>query len=571
MGRKVESNGTKGNPIRSILVPSILVMLFLVIGLVDLPQAPLLRSLILVFGALWFMARVISKYRVWPDQNGALGPARPRSPTLKQLERDEKEVFDRYGKPSMAYFVKLLAGLPLFLQRVNEEAAYQDRYAHMKTTLTFRYGNSGPASNLGDIDAQSSLLVPLIVTKRGNLFDNLRVTDSAGAIVPTLSQRESRGLLIATLRTMFGMAALEHRKSLGEKNELYTLRAKDENILWNLIQYVVCHGEKLTEQARAGINEHISEIDHLTDEFSSQWRDSIRAFCGTFAEHYVIVAAPVPPGGQVLVVSYEHDIPVQKSFQGRYDRLRARFGLNPYAIDISLTRVLQSDSYHFQCPAPSGQYIFNHRIAHAGTDEWLCQDDFILGREQQYARVYYQSGRPTAHLYVRAQGESRAVRDNDFKTRVDFREVPPGALGVATILALISAVIQCFILVAHAAITSGDQNIGTDLTAFLLAAPAFVAVMLGGITDAANVAGSSLSTYFGFILTMTLSLFSALAYVWIGSHGNSPEFQVSILEGRVPVSLSYVWTPIAAVSTLLALYLIQKTYHEIKYYLNLSN
>ncbi|MGH3632707.1 MAG: hypothetical protein ACRDTS_01125 [Mycobacterium sp.] len=552
---------------------------------VDFPHASSVRDGLLVLAALWLVFRVLTGYAITPHLNGALGAARPRSPSEKELNQDEQEVYERYSGESLAYFLQLLTGLPLFLQRVTETAECMERYIHLKTSLTFRLGahktrgsndsadqqegSSASVDDTGPLDKSESLLVPLIITKRGNLFDNLYVTDASGVSVPTLSQRESRGLLIAALRMLFAIALRESRDEQ-KSAHLYNLRPHDANVAWDLIQNVVCHGEKLTPEHRRVIASTLKKIDTLSEDISVRWRKQIRSFCAVFSDYYVIAAAPVRTNGQALLLNYEHDVPSERSNMSKYDRFRARFGMRQYSADVALTRVLQSDSYHFQLPAPTGQYVFEHRVGRAATDDWLNQDDFIVGTDQQYARTYHQSGRPTAHLYVRRQGLTLPTEEYDLKTRVDFREVPPGALGVVTILATVSAAVQIFITLTHAGLDGSVIRANVDVTAFLLAAPAFAGVILGGLTGPANVAGSSLSAYFGLVITMALSLASALAYIWAVSSGHDPRFSVVLFEGWIVLRLSYIWTPIAFCSVLLLLYLAHKTYHEIRYYLNLS-
>jgi hypothetical protein len=558
---------------------AVMALVCVVLAMVDFPLPWPVRIVMLLAG-VWFVYQLFAGYEIAPDAEGELGAPRPKSASLKELQHDEKEVYARYSKESLAYFVNLLTGLPLFLQRVNETAECGERYLHLRTSLTFRLGGlartareqsaaPGAVANQPSISRRGeSVLVPLIITRRGDLFDNLRVTDANGDSVPTLSQRESRGLLIAALRMVFALALRESRGASGQGN-LYELKPIDLQIMWDLIAHVVCHGEKLTEQYRQVINEKLATIEYLSADISPHWRRNIKNFCRVFSEYYVIAAAPVCPGGQALFLTYEHDVPSERPHRAWYDRLRARFGMRQYSVDVVLTRVLQADSYHFQLSAPTGQYIFDHRVGQAHSDHWLKQEDFIIGNEQQYARTYYQSGRPTAHLYVRRQGTALPDKSYALKTRVDFREVPPGALGIATLLAAVSAVVQVFITLTHAGLDPGSARVNTDITAFLLAAPAFAGVMLGGLTGPANVAGSSLSAYFGIIITMGLSLASALSYIWAANGGHGNWFTVTLLGERVVLHLSYVWAPIAMASVLLLLYLAHKTHHEIRYYLSL--
>lgn len=543
-----------------------------VLAVTDTPFAPFAFTGIVTLGAAGLLLVAIFFFEIRPNVDNSLGSPVTISPTLDELENDERNVYRHYSGEAVAYFIQLLIGLPLFLQRVEETADLNSSYAHMKTTLTFklegrrahREGHRPSRTNRRALS--DSLLVPLILAKRGNLFDNLRVTDANGVAVPTVSQHDSHGLLVATMRTLFGLAA---NQQIAPGQPRHIPSPADAAIMWNVIRQVVCHGEKLTPQYRRSIRSYLRELDGLSADISPLWISRIRTFCEIFSEYYVIGAAPVHPRGELLLLNYEHDVAHERPIAIRNDNRRARFGLRPYSLDVPLTRVLQASSYHFQARAPQGQYVFGHHIAKSHSDTWLHQDAFHIGAEQHYARTQYQPGRPAAHFYVRRQGTVQPGTDFDLKTRIDFREIPPGTLGVATVLAVVSAIVQIFITLTHAGLDSTITHGNVDITAFLLAAPAFAGVILGGMTGPAGISGSSLSTYFGFIITMTLSLASALAYIWAATGGIDPRFNLTLVGGVATLHLSYLWTPIALTSIVLALYLALKIHHEIRYYLSL--
>jgi hypothetical protein len=141
---------------------------------------------------------------------------------------------------------------------------------------------------------------------------------------------------------------------------------------------------------------------------------------------------------------------------------------------------------------------------------------------------------------------------------------------LVTILAIAAAAIQLFISLTRPGLVDSVAHGHTDVTAFLVAAPAFVGALMANWTNVASTVGSSLSAYFGLVLTMAISLVLALCYAWESGGGSHHDFHVTVLGGRALLTLSYVLTPLALFSICLALYLANKAYAEIQYYLSIT-
>jgi hypothetical protein len=222
--------------------------------------------------------------KIVPDGDHAFELPRAESPTIDDLKRNEKAVWDQYSVPAILQFILMLTGLPLCLQRVNEWAGIDTEHINVRIELTFRL-NAWSKNLTAAVKAKKRkwheyILVPLIISKRGVLYDDLRVTSAIDARVPTLSQRDSSGLLVITVRTLFEMAARESPRAQGAND--FSLSRNDEDIMWSLIRYVVCHREDLTPTYRQFIEQQLSTINHLSEDISERWHNHPRCLCQLF-------------------------------------------------------------------------------------------------------------------------------------------------------------------------------------------------------------------------------------------------------------------------------------------------
>lgn len=530
-------------------------LLLLGIAAVVIPGSGWIDSILLALAAIAALVALFVRSKITPPEKDSPGPPEPESPTPDDIKQAEQAVYIQYGKEVVTYFVQLLTGMPLYLARVAETAEPRTGNMRMETSLTLRM--NAESLKYGDI---SSILVPLNVTKRGVLYNQLRVRDGNGNIAPTLSQQEVRGLLAAAVRILYQLA----QNGVGMASQT----ARDQKVLETLIVRVLCHTEKISKKKLSEIQSALSELDQLDNPLSTYWRNQIRRLCDTFSQHYLTVVEVRKPEMRTLFLSYSYEAPTDRYGYTKTERRRARFGLNPASADVVLTRLFQAESYHFQMAAPGGQYVFHHKLERVSTNVSLKQEDFVLGGKQQYVRTSFGSKRTSAHLYVRRQGD-KVVDDNlAIKSIIYFRETPPGALGVAAILAIVSALLQIFIAVSHVGLDPSTTHGSTDVTAFLLTVPAFVAVTIGGWTSMTSAVRSSLVTYLGMLCVVGLALLAAVAYVWDSETASDHRFPLHLFNGSVVVQLSYPWAALAGISTILAIFMALQAHRELRYFLS---
>lgn len=182
-------------------------------------------------------------------------------------------------------------------------------------------------------------------------------------------------------------------------------------------------------------------------------------------------------------------------------------------------------------------------------------------------RTSFGSKRNFAHLYVRRQGDKIVDETLAIKSIIYFRETPPGALGVAAILAIVSALLQMFIAVSHVGLDPSTTHGSTDVTAFLLAVPAFVAVTIGGWTNMTSAVRSSLTTYLGMMSVVGLALLAAVVYIWDSETESDPKFPLRLFNSQVVVHIGYPWAVLASVSTVLAVFMALQVHRELRYFL----
>jgi hypothetical protein len=189
-------------------------------------------------------------------------------------------------------------------------------------------------------------------------------------------------------------------------------------------------------------------------------------------------------------------------------------------------------------------------------------------------RVYYEEGRPNAHLYIRPQRIDETPnfsRLSKIKSIVQFREVPPGALGGAAAVAFASAVIISFFALTRLGLhrngrASPVASFPTDIPALLLALPGFVTVLLGSWIELSRLRRASLTTYLALVGTMCLSLMAALYYLYSSIRPVHGVFSLRTLSSHVVITTDAGWLILMIISVTHFLFLFRQVVSESKYY-----
>jgi hypothetical protein len=519
-----------------------------------------------------------------------LGDARPISLSVQELRVNIYDVLESYGSPASKYFSDVLFRLPQYLVRVDERLSPAPRGAEVQATLTFRLSREALQARaksghnrdtaLGLVRSQKRrfvskavavsetshhpLLVPVFRCKRGERIDELVVIDNTtGQHAARLSRRESTGLAAHALRERIFFHAEE-------------LHVSPPNVD-QMDQFLV---DILTgKEAEANVEERLKKLLCIENADLGD----LASLCKYLLGNYLIVAELVWPHANKVVARVEHFVGDVTPASTTFEKMRKRFGLAPSIVELPMTYALQAQIYHFQLAAPPDQYVYDHRLEHLNSGLLIDQNELATYNEP-YVRVYGKDGKTNAHCYMRTRNSARPPVPPDVKSVVALKEIPPGALGAATIIAIALAGLIVFFTITRIAINGPVPTIDTsslfnsDIPAVLLALPAFTALLLGHWADQARLPRSSLSAYWGLLGTMLLSFVSALLFILDANRIFKTRLLVTVWStGLKPdgsrqgpyFTTDWVWLLLSAMAVTHALYLIARLRGELKYYLSL--
>ncbi|MGB3437179.1 MAG: hypothetical protein WBA97_00385 [Actinophytocola sp.] len=448
----------------------------------------------------WLVRRDLR--RSWRAAETPLAPATP-IPDVRQVPFPEQQkdilaaialVVDRYDRRAIALFVRMLTNNHYRL-RITERAEL------LGTSLRMHVANDYVMSaadrdrleeRLGKAPKSpcASIPVPLLNESKGELSDNLDVTDGGGESISLLSRKEAQGLVALALETLFYLTF--DRAEPGTPEDIAQTAA-----LWTL-QRIVSRTGRLEpvdeETAQVYTHEKLHADFHgavkaLRAPEAERLRD-IENFCWYFAINNMVVADAPAPKGNRFVVKYSKTIPLE-SPSHRRDRLRARLGLVPYRFHVPLNLAFAAESYHFRMDIGESQYVSDHYITRPD-GEPVNREELVEITNGGHVRVQHGTALPYAHLYTRGLNDAPV---HNLLTAVRFTETPPGALGAAMVVAAVSAIVIAILTFIP---PTGDGP-NADTSALLLAVPLFATTLVGHSIE--RVQRSSLTTYVGLIIT----------------------------------------------------------------------
>jgi hypothetical protein len=541
---------------------------------------------------------------VRPPTKTALGRPRPARASKEEIFEAYYEVTHSYTKDTLNLLVRMLFELPTYIVRISEQAKIDEApVIHIITRQYYEVEKSGkslaeePARDIpgnaagapsGTAERDATwvaestaskpelLLIPLAQPEKGVLLDSFTVTDASGSQLPTLTQNRMRALIVYTLEGLLktaigagGVATDRNPKNAWQESLL---------ALAKMVTAVCSAGprRKQSPNNQRVIREALEAIDTLP--LTRAWRARLKQFCLYYIDHYVIVAEVPRPPGDHLVLTYSYRVPGESPTNQSANRWRSRFGLTLSTFDLPVhVHAFQVDSYHLQVePDMGGQYVYNHHLEWLNTSDIVKQEQLEKESFRPYVRLYHDEGRPNAHLYIRRQGDTSAAdKLPRLKSVIEFREIPPGVQGAATVVAAAGAALITFFALTHLGlgvdVESGrqqDQIIATlnsDIPALLLALPAFTAALIGSWTDLTRVRRASLTTYLALAATMFLSLGSAFYFVFDANHKLPTEFTARLL-GGVQITTEAFWLVLMGVSWTLILFMFRQWISESRHY-----
>ena len=434
-----------------------------------------------------------------------------------------------------------------------------------------------------DTDTDEVMLVPLALIEKGTLLDTFSVSDSEGADVVTLSYNQTRGLFAYVIKTVVNIPHVESA-DLPEA-EFDKIKAR---VAANLVTAVCAPGPKKKKgpAERERINRLLDSVNDLP--IANEWKRRIRSFCDTFVDYYVIVAEVPVPAGSHIMLTYRQQVSVENSTLSLANRLRSRFGLRYSTFDIPLNIfALEVEAYHMQMDAGPMQYVFDHHLERMNSKVRLTQDDLWQGDDKPYVRLHYNSAAPTMHLYIRRQSENvasaqelkvpadsstyRPGMSERLKSVVEFREIPPGALGAATVISLMTAIVISFFALTQIGqeptTAHSSTIIGSDIPALVIALPGFAGLIIGSWLDLTHLRRSSLTTYMGLGACVTLSLASAL-YFLLDANKVVPGRIALHVSNNFVIKTDFGWLILATIAITCSLFLVRDVASSTRFYFN---
>jgi hypothetical protein len=401
-------------------------------------------------------------------------------------------------------------------------------------------GIRAPVGVLTKPDDQSAseravMLVPIITATKGTMMDNVDTSNGGGDALPFLSQEDARGLVAHVVQTQF-------EKAFGQGHS---------SVLYALLRLVFRQGRVRVPDAYTYFDEAVVSVRKTAD---AEQLAKLRRICAFLVRNYVIVAEAPPPTGNKWVVRYTKTIPLYGRVDSPERRRRVRYGLQPNAFVIPLNLPFITNSYHFRMYGGPNSYVKAHYVQSAKTGKTISQGHIKKMSNLAYLRVRHRQALPYAHLYTR---RFDTCRPTDLVMQVVFDEVPPGALGLTSWLAVMSA----FVITVLAFRVPGDgEGVSGDVLAFLLAIPPVAASFIGYSME--KLQRSSLTTLAGLLVTGLTSVIAAILYV-----NHLPNWMIIPAIRHVRVNVGVLSVGLAAIVN--ATYLRWRLQDELTHYLGL--
>ncbi|QQQ77799.1 hypothetical protein IOD16_04685 [Saccharothrix sp. 6-C] len=536
----------------------------------DLNVSPWARWTLGILSFACFIAYIWWRHRLDSDITD-LGPPIPELVSLEEVQLSASYVMSHHDADAIQYLTDALTNLPAYLTRVNEQMELSGRSILSRTSLVF----SGFARVPEGVDSSVAtppvvgsrgqrVLIPLISARKGRLFHKSTAWDASGATLSPLSQRETRGLIFVVVRSMLERAIKEGGPSLTELEEIKLIR---------IMRQTVFRVGKLdgssNKQAR---HSSIEELRRFGDRFDPKWRAKAAELCDSLVSNYVIVVDIERPTVDSVTLGYDHILPSVQDNLRQSEITRAKHGLSAHVMDITMTWPLQAESFHFQFTAPAGTYIFSHHLEEVRTNTIVEQSQMLRQGVQQYARIARNRSENIAHLYIRRQRpdpppnhsddsshDRKPVRRDleDIKSVVKLREIPPGSLGNATTIALVTAIILVYFTLFRVGLDPSldkeGANTNQDVPALILTFPAFLAAVLGRGMNQETLGKSTVSAFYGLWLSVFLGLMGVLLYLYGANRKMPLDVELTVFGIKQHYSLPWLAISFLAVGNYLIL------------------
>ncbi|WP_327007592.1 hypothetical protein OHA72_10170 [Dactylosporangium sp. NBC_01737] len=488
-----------------VCMASALVILPVVIGdgyLSGVARGSLVASMAVLVGIYLTLRMAIgSSYR-----NTEVGPPvlPGRYEQLEQILFAKSLARNRYSRSYIFYFTNFLHDQRFYRSAEEHVSLIDDRALSVTTVLTL-----GLPSQMFTMvtSPPDNVVVPLIHLRRGTMLEDLIIRDAAGERLAVAEYAEIQGMLAFAIDILYRRAVLGTGPAT-----LMTLAPHYEGALGHLT-LLACGQGVLDDQV---IDDCIRRVNNLLGSVPIADRPRLEALkwlCAYLGKFYVIgVRLPLELLRTDTVIEYSRTVPVKSAVVAKAEWVRSMVGLTTNVTAVPVSWPFVVPHYRFSLQARATQYVAQHSLFDLVSGGYVKQDDYDppghRPRPRPYIRLRKKRTLSSAQLLIRNL-DVWPVRK--LVTTVTVKEVPPGAMVPALIVALASAVLIVTFTIAQPGLKDGGSDTNSDIPALLLALPALAASLFGH--SAERLREASFAAFASFGVALAASASAALIYV----------------------------------------------------------
>ncbi|SMC96737.1 hypothetical protein SAMN05661093_03350 [Kibdelosporangium aridum] len=339
---------------------------------------------------------------------------------------------------------------------------------------------------------EKSFFVPVMIVRKGELQDDLKVTLGNGAPAHLLNYSEYLILVAHALHFSFISAVID-------ESVAPLVQAIEEDA----VELIAQRGKELKDPQDCldrikALAEHADEPRHL-------W--AVAELVKALARHYPIVAVvPRPENSQTrAIIKYERlVIPQLKAVPYGQNKLRylrdqvgRAVGTKPIELDLTLNNASFAQSYHILVFGPEGTYLGFQDVPEVR--ETIGESAYFRFRRrlgQAYAHGYFRSVPPDAGANLRLTAR--------------FFEIPPGTIAKASV----AAFANLLLMFSAAVLLGADQvAVANAFPVLVLTIPAAISAWIGLDSAGQQLLDGTLSSRLSSMFTVGASLASSVLYM----------------------------------------------------------
>lgn len=417
----------------------------------------------------------------------------------------------RYSTALLHRYLDLFHQYSDHLHRITDTVRVEDGRLRRSLTLDLTMPTDKVAEGQEPPPRESRSLIYLMRGERGQLFDNLDVRDASGRSLSVLSQDENKDLASLLLQTQYS-AALQRA----------TINADRLDYAYRLGQFISSIPLMTIAGARRTFDRYLRTAEPMAElGITGVDYERLRRLANFLCDRF-LVSAEVECGPlDKALVKYSFDTRYREGKehvdQGSgvtwRESARRALGQTPYSFRFRIPLAFASQSYHFRMDAPARAYCHWQKV--------LVEDDDpapgsgTRTRLKEYVpdsrKIQYRTtdAVPNTYSHIYLHGMNRLDRFPLY-ARVIFYEIPPGSLGVASIVSLLTSLTLVLVAFFSGVLLSGKSDQAAAIVALVVALPGTMAFWLQPTLDRADLLSAPILSRAGLILSGTLAYLSSL-------------------------------------------------------------